>query len=80
MLRNINPVYLANEPNSTNQSRKLCHMYFERQIWKFELGILGECWWGEDELKQYCKDHMDMCLELHSGLPCSFSLKYYSED
>lgn len=54
--RNINPRHLVQEPNDINQSRKLCFLFMEEAIRRWNVGyvgLTGLAGWSLEDFRQY---------------------------
>jgi hypothetical protein len=76
--RNINPRRLTSESNEVNRSRMLCAMFMDLQIWYWQVGLVPASW-SEDDFRVWVLGNMAMCSTMHSGMPCNFSLEYYTD-
>ncbi|KAF2488766.1 hypothetical protein BU16DRAFT_568065 [Lophium mytilinum] len=63
---NINPRHLVAETNATNQSRKLCFLFMEEMLWRWEVGLVGAHWWSKTDLKNYLQQLNGACAIIHN--------------
>jgi hypothetical protein len=71
---NINPLYLVQESNVVNQSRALCHMYFEEEVERWELGMTGLHSWSDADFKQDLSRRNGACAVVHRHRRCEVKL------
>ncbi|KAK9326692.1 hypothetical protein V1520DRAFT_350767 [Lipomyces starkeyi] len=72
---NFNPLYLIQEDNEVNQSRKLCFLFMEQRAWNYTVGLTTPQW-GPCDLYRHTYSMMAMCRQIHRHKPCTFDVHY----
>ena len=77
--RNINPRHLVQEPNDINQSPKLCFLFMEEAIWRWNVGLTGLAGWSLEDFRRYLASVNTPCALVHAQHPCDFWFHLWEE-
>ncbi len=78
-LSNINPMFLVQEHNIINQTRKCCALYFEDLIWAWEDGRVRGPDWSVARFAAWASARNVACLAVHQARPCLCDPNFWVE-